>query len=61
MPTVFRPQGRAMTLASEEVNHRIRHLMHQPAGKQRAEEYTRLLVLWAEATAANGSDWGKAA
>lgn len=50
-----------MTLASEEVNHRIRHLMHQPAGKQRAEEYTRLLVLWAEATAANGSDWGKAA
>lgn len=35
--------------------------MSQPAGTRRAQEYTRLLVMWAEATTASGSDWGKAA
>ncbi|WP_157839995.1 hypothetical protein [Streptomyces megasporus] len=34
--------------AQEEVNDRIRHLMEQPADEQRAEEYARLLHLWAE-------------
>ncbi|NEW71042.1 MULTISPECIES: hypothetical protein [Streptomyces] len=58
---VFRPHGRAMTAARDEINARIRLLMDEPATKQRAEEYKRLLVLWASAAAANGSDWGKAA
>ncbi|MEU4891164.1 hypothetical protein AB0B12_03760 [Streptomyces sp. NPDC044780] len=67
MPTVFRLHGRVMPPALDvppaldEINRRIRHLMSRPADKRRAEEYTRLLVLWAEATAGNGSDWGKAA
>ncbi|MBP8535936.1 hypothetical protein [Streptomyces sp. MK37H] len=60
MPT-FRPQGRVTSPALEEINDRIRLLMDEPASQRRAEEYTRLLVLWAEATTANGSDWGKAA
>ncbi|MBO3682721.1 hypothetical protein [Streptomyces sp. NEAU-YJ-81] len=60
MPT-FRPQGRVMPPALDEINRRIRVLMDEPATKQRAVEYTRLLVLWASATAADGSDWGKAA
>ncbi|MDN3059594.1 hypothetical protein PH213_34700 [Streptomyces sp. SRF1] len=61
MPTVIRPRGRSMPPALDEINRRIRLLMDEPADKRRAEEYTRLLVLWAEATAANGSCWGKAA
>ncbi len=50
-----------MTPAPDEINRRIRLLMNQPASTRRAQEYTRLLVLWAEATATNGSSWGKAA
>lgn len=50
-----------MPPALDEINRRIRLLMNEPADKRRAQEYTRLLVLWAEATAANGADWGKAA
>ncbi|MER8160198.1 hypothetical protein [Streptomyces sp. NPDC094472] len=61
MPTVFRPGGRAMTSALDEINDRIRILMDEPADKRRAEEYTRLLVLWAEAAMADGSGWGTAA
>ena len=61
MPAVFRPHGRVMPPALDEINRRIRLLMNEPADKRRAQEYTRLLVLWAEATAANGADWGKAA
>ncbi|MEU4898949.1 hypothetical protein AB0B12_42670 [Streptomyces sp. NPDC044780] len=61
MPTLFRPHGRAMSPALDEINRRIRLLMDEPADKRRTEEYTRLLVLWAEATAANGSGWCKAA
>ncbi|MCQ6246202.1 hypothetical protein [Streptomyces malaysiensis] len=61
MPTLFRPHGRAMPPALDEINHRIRLLMEEPANERRAKEYTRLLVLWAKAAAVNGSDWGKAA
>lgn len=32
--------------ALDEVNNRIRHLMTEPAGTARAEEYRRLLSLW---------------
>ncbi|MEU8870413.1 hypothetical protein AB0D24_04470 [Streptomyces javensis] len=60
MPTL-RPQGRVTPPALDEINDRIRLLMNQPADKRRAEEYTRLLVLWAAATAANRSGWGTAA
>ncbi|MFI0765686.1 hypothetical protein ACH4TQ_12505 [Streptomyces sp. NPDC021218] len=61
MPTVFRPHGRAMPPALDEINRRIRLLMDEPANKRRAEEYTRLLMLWTEATMVNGSGWGTAA
>ncbi|MEV6127900.1 hypothetical protein AB0M05_13885 [Streptomyces violaceusniger] len=61
MPTVFRPHGRAMPPALDEINRRIRLLMDEPANELRAKEYTRLLVLWTEATEANGADWGEAA
>ncbi|TMU98204.1 hypothetical protein [Streptomyces sp. DASNCL29] len=61
MPTVFRPRGRAMPPALDEINRRIRLLMDEPADKRRAEEYTRLLVLWAEATTADETVWGRAA
>ncbi|MEU3245703.1 hypothetical protein [Streptomyces sp. NPDC006875] len=32
--------------ALDEVNDRIRHLMTEPVGTARAEEYRRLLSLW---------------
>ena len=46
---------------ADEVNALIRRLMDEPADQRRAQEYERLLALWAEATRADGSDWGKAA
>lgn len=35
---------------AEDINARIRQLMDQPASEERAAEYQRLLVLWAEVT-----------
>ncbi|MGW4731858.1 hypothetical protein ACWEQC_22290 [Streptomyces shenzhenensis] len=49
MPTTPRPHGQ-VTPALDDVNDRIRHLMGQPASPSRAEEYRRLLDLWAELT-----------
>ncbi|MFT9479730.1 hypothetical protein [Streptomyces sp. Mo3] len=60
MPT-FQPQGPVTPPALDEINRRIRVPMDEPGTKQRAEEYTRLLVLWASAAATNESDWCKAA
>jgi len=49
MPTPPRPHGQ-VTPALDDVNDRIRNLMGQPASPSRAEEYRRLLDLWAELT-----------
>lgn len=46
--------------APAEVNRAIRALMDQSDDGCRAEEYARLLVLWAEANR-NLGPWGKAA
>lgn len=45
---------------STEVNAQIRRLMDRPSGDERAQEYIRLLALWAEAAAAR-TDWDTAA
>ncbi|MET9322019.1 hypothetical protein ABZX75_17760 [Streptomyces sp. NPDC003038] len=46
--------------APAEVNRAIRDLMDRPDDGRRAEEYARLLLLWAEANAARDR-WGTAA
>ncbi|GAA4689121.1 hypothetical protein GCM10023347_51250 [Streptomyces chumphonensis] len=38
--------------AAADVNDAIRRLMEQPADTRRAEEYVRLLSLWADTTPA---------
>ncbi|WP_340560995.1 hypothetical protein [Streptomyces sp. GSL17-111] len=43
--------------AAADVNDAIRRLMEQPADTRRAEEYVRLLSLWADTT----TDWTTAA
>jgi hypothetical protein len=50
MSSTSRPDGQVPP-ALDDINTRIRHLMEQPADERQAEEYARLLVLWAEATA----------
>ncbi|MBW1602768.1 hypothetical protein JJV70_11735 [Streptomyces sp. JJ66] len=42
--------GPARPAPADDVNAAIRHLMEQPADSRRAEEYVRLLSLWAQAT-----------
>ncbi|MFF7330776.1 hypothetical protein ACIQU5_11280 [Streptomyces sp. NPDC090306] len=47
----YSPQAPGRTLDPDnldDLNTRIRHLMSEPAGERRAEEYRRLLWLWAE-------------
>ena len=51
MRSPFRLECRALRPAPDEVNAQIRHLMERPSSVERAEEYVRLLELWAQATA----------
>ncbi|MBW1595749.1 hypothetical protein [Streptomyces sp. JJ38] len=50
----------ARAAPADDVNAAIRRLMEQPADARRAEEYSRLLTLWARA-ASDTSAWTTAA
>jgi hypothetical protein len=47
MPSSPWPDGQ-VSPALDQINKLIRRLMRNPAGKKRAADYERLLVLWAE-------------
>ncbi|MFH8500658.1 hypothetical protein [Streptomyces coeruleorubidus] len=49
MPFPPRPDGQE-TPALVDINHRIRHLMDQPADDQRSATYAELLAQWADVT-----------
>ncbi|MEU0664146.1 hypothetical protein [Streptomyces lavendulocolor] len=57
MPPRSRPPG-LLRPAAAQINEAIRQLIERPNDDQRAEEYRRLLIAWAEATR---SDMVKAA
>lgn len=54
-PRADRADRAAIRTPAAEVNARIRDLMRQPPGPARADEYARLLRLWADVTHAGGA------
>lgn len=60
MPTPSPRCGRAC-LSADAINDAIRHLMSRPADQARAEEYQRLLELWANVCPPELHCWATAA
>ncbi|AYN40950.1 DUF721 domain-containing protein [Streptomyces dangxiongensis] len=61
MSTFPRLPGAACCPARDRLNDVIRRLMGQPATRERAEQYARLLERWAEICPPDGAGWTTAA